>query len=98
MASIFLADTGHHFFESRVCDLIFADFLVRLECTFHSCRFLLIEQVGHFSRLVNVGLEVARLGEIEHVCVKSRHFRSDVVKEVSLLHVVPLYTNRDLVV
>lgn len=98
MASVVLADTCHHFFESRVCDLVFADFLVRFEGTFHPCRFLLIEQVSYLSGLVHVRFEIARLGEIEHVRVKCRHFRSNVVKEVGLLHMVSLDTNGNLIV
>jgi len=98
VASVVLAYTCHRFLEIRVCDLVFADFLVCFKGIFHPCRFLLIEQVSYLSGLVHVRFEITRLCEIENVRVKCRHFRSDVVKEVGLLHMVSLDTNGNLIV
>ena len=98
VSRVLFAQLGHSLLEVLVGDEIALDFLVSLERLVHSLRLAIVESIGHLGRLVNVRLQVGRLGQLEHICVEGGHLGANVVEEIGLLHVVSLHAHRDLFV
>ena len=96
MTSVLLADRCHGLLERRVGDQVLLDLLIGLVGVFHSLSLTRIKMLGDFGGLMHVRLKVRWLGQFEHISVEGRHFRSDVIEEISLLHVVPLDSDGDL--
>ena len=78
--------------------MVLFDALVGLDSLVHANLLVGVERLGDFGGLVHVRLQVGRLGQFENVRVKGRHFRSDIVKEISLLHVAAINPHRYLLV
>ena len=96
MASILLANLCHGLLEGGVGDQVLLDLLIGLIGVLHSLTLARIEMLGDLGGLVHVRLQICWLGQFEHISVEGRHLRPDVIEEISLLHVVPLDSDGDL--
>ena len=95
MTSVLFSNGCHGLLERRVGDQVLFDLLIGLVGVFHPLALARIEMLGNLGSLMHVRFQVRWLGQFEHISVEGRHLRPDVIKEISLLHVVPLDSDGD---
>ena len=98
MAHIVFTDASHSLLEGGVGDLVLLYFLVCLESLVHALRLALVELIRHLRGLVNMRFQVGWLCQVKYVRVECGHLRADIIKEVGLLHMIPLNADLDLLV